>query len=106
MKEMNSLNFEDEVLRSAEPVLVDFYTADCGPCKNVSFILDEIGQERAGRLKIVKLNAGEENVLAAQYGVHQVPNLLLFKKGEVVAQRVGNAAKAILLRWLDELIGH
>jgi thioredoxin 1 len=105
MKVVNSLDFDNEVLRGGGTVLVDFYTDECGPCKNLAPVLEQIGLERAGHLKIVKVDAGMESALASRFGVNQVPSLFLFQNGEVVAQRVGNAAKAMLLRWIDEAIG-
>ena len=104
MKVVDSLNFEAEVMRADGAVLVDFYTDDCTPCKNLAPVLEQIGLERKNQLKIVKVNAGIEGVLAAQFGVNQVPCLLLFQNGEIVAQRVGNTTRDSLLRWLDEAI--
>ena len=105
MKVVSSVDFDDEVLRAGGTVLVDFYTDDCAPCKNIVPVLEQLELERAGHLKIVKVDAGKASALASRFGVNQVPSLFLFQNGEVVAQRVGNTAKALLLRWIDEAIG-
>jgi thioredoxin 1 len=101
--QMNNGQFDAEVLQSPEPVLVDFYTDGCAPCWRLARTLEEIATERAGRLKVVKVDAGQEAELAAQFRVTTVPTLLLFRNGQCVAQRVGNADKAELEAWLDEI---
>ena len=86
-------DFEEEVLKSDLPVLVDFWAEWCGPCKMVSPIVDEIAEELQGKLKVVKVNVDDAQGLAGNYQVMSIPTLLLFKKGEVVEQIVGAVAK-------------
>ncbi|MCK4882295.1 MAG: thioredoxin [Candidatus Omnitrophica bacterium] len=86
-------DFEEEVLKSDLPVLVDFWAEWCGPCKMVSPIVDEIAEELQGKLKVVKVNVDDAQDLAGNYQVMSIPTLLLFKKGEVVEQIVGAVAK-------------
>jgi thioredoxin 1 len=101
MRQINNEQFDAEVLQSPEPVLVDFYTEECTPCRQLAHTLEEISAERVGRLKVVKVNAGHETELATRFRVTTVPTLLLFRNGQCVAQRVGNAGKAQLSGWLD-----
>jgi len=81
--------FENEVLRSTQPVLVDFYATWCPPCKMLSPVLDKLADEFAGRVKVVKVNVEEEFSLAARYGISGVPTLMLFKGGVIVDTMVG-----------------
>ena len=77
-------NFEEEVLRSDIPVLVDFYADWCGPCKMMSPVIDELAQDYEGRVKIGKLNTDENRAIAVKYGVMSIPTMILLKNGEVV----------------------
>ncbi len=93
--------WQDEVLSSDKPVLVDFWAEWCGPCRMVSPIVDEIADEEDG-LKVVKLNVDENPAAARQYGVMSIPTLLVFKDGEPAKRIVGAKPKAALLSELSE----
>jgi thioredoxin 1 len=93
-------SFEQEVLQSDTPVLVDFWAEWCGPCHAVSPILDRIVDERGGELKLVKVNIDEEQGLAMRYGVQSIPTMILFKGGEPAAAAIGAQPKPALERAL------
>ena len=90
--------FENEVLQSGTPVLVDFWAEWCGPCRLISPILDELSVEYAGRLKVTKVDVDSSPGVAAKYGVRGIPTLILFKNGRVVDQFVGAASKHQMLQ--------
>ena len=92
--------FEQEVLQSDKPVIVDFWAEWCGPCHAVSPVLDKIAEERDGQLKIVKVNIDEEQQLAMRYGVQSIPNMILFENGEPKASAIGAQPKTALERSL------
>ena len=92
----NVHNFQQEVLLSDKPVLVDFWAPWCGPCRMVVPIVEEIAQERED-IKVVKINVDEEPALAAQYQIMSIPTLMVFKNGEITNQSVGGKSKAQIL---------
>ncbi len=96
---VNVHNFQQEVLLSDKPVLVDFWAAWCGPCRMVVPIVEEIAQERED-IKVVKINVDEEPALAAQYQIMSIPTLMVFKEGEITNQSVGGKSKAQILAML------
>jgi thioredoxin 1 len=102
--EVNEANFEAEVLKSNQPVLVDFWAPWCGPCKMIAPVLEEIATEQAGRAKIVKVNLDESPGLAQKYGVQAIPTLLYFVGGEVKEMSVGAVSKSAMLRKLEGLL--
>ena len=88
--------FEQEVLSSDKPVIVDFWAEWCGPCHAVSPILDKIAEERVGELKLVKVNIDEEQALAERYGIASIPTMVLFKDGEPAAAAIGAQPKTAI----------
>ena len=103
--EINEGNFEAEVLKSTEPVLVDFWATWCGPCKMLSPVLEEIAGEQAGHAKIVKVNVDENQNLAQRYGIQAIPTLLYFSNGEVRDSSLGLTSKKAILAKLAGLNG-
>jgi len=97
-------NFEEEVLKSNIPVMVDFWAAWCQPCKMVSPIVDELAEEYHGKVKIGKLNV-DENSVAGNYNVMSIPTLMIFKDGKPVKSVIGAKPKDDFKRALDEVIG-
>ncbi len=97
-------NFAKEVLQAAQPTLVDFWAEWCGPCKMLSPILDELATEYDGRIRFGKVNIDEHQALAAEYGIHSIPTLLLFKNGQVADQMVGLRSKRDLKNSFDRVI--
>ena len=96
---INKNNFQNEVLNSEKPVLLDFWAPWCGPCRMVSPIVDEIAAER-GDIKVGKVNVDEQPELAGQFGVMSIPTLVVMKRGKVVNQMVGARPKAQILAML------
>lgn len=98
---LTSQNFEAEVIKSAQPVLVDFWAEWCGPCKMLGPVLDELSSEYDGRARIGKVNIDDHQDLAVQFGIQSIPTLLVFKGGQIVGQTVGAKPKAALRQVLD-----
>jgi thioredoxin 1 len=103
---LNDQNFEDEVLKSDAPVLVDFWAPWCGPCKMMGPIIDEVAKELEGKaVKVAKLNVDEAAVTAGKYNVMSIPTFKIFKGGEVVDEFVGVQAKEEIIKRLEKFIG-
>ena len=103
-KNVTTASFQADVLQNAKPVLVDFWAEWCGPCRQVSPILDQIAAEYADKIEIVKVNVDNEQQLAMQYGVVSIPALQVFKGGELVKSMVGAKPKNILVNELSEFL--
>ena len=102
--EIGDGSFEQEVLRSDIPVLIDFWAPWCGPCKAIAPVVEELAGEYQGRLKVVKLNVDDNPQTPSRFGVRGIPNLILFKGGEVADQIVGAVPKAHLIRAIDRVL--
>ena len=99
--EINEANFETEVLKTSQPVLVDFWAEWCGPCKMIAPILDDVAKEYNGKLKVAKLNIDENQETPAKYGIRGIPTLMLFKGGNIEATKVGALSKSQLAAFID-----
>jgi thioredoxin 1 len=102
--EINEANFEAEVLKASQPVLVDFWAEWCGPCKMLAPLLDEIATGQNGRVKVAKVNVDEHPALAARFSVRSIPTLLFFAGGELRHQTVGVVSKKTILSNLEGLV--
>ena len=103
-EKVTDATFEADVLKSAEPVIVDFWAEWCGPCRTIAPALEEIAAELKGKVKIVKLNVDENPKVATQFGVRSIPTLLAFKDGQQVSSKVGAGPKSDLKRWITAAV--
>lgn len=102
--QVTDATFEQEVLKSDVPVLLDFWAPWCGPCRMVAPILDELSEELAGKAKIAKMNVDENPEVPAQFGIRSIPTLLLVKNGQVVGTQVGALPKSQLSAFVQEAL--
>ena len=100
---VSDADFENEVLKADGPVMVDFWAEWCGPCKALSPIVDEVANEVAGKMKVVKVNIDENPNAPTKYGVRGIPTLMVFKDGELVDTKVGGMSKGQLNDWLGSI---
>ncbi|SCE15567.1 thioredoxin [Streptomyces albidoflavus] len=105
LKSVTDASFEQDVLKSDKPVLVDFWAAWCGPCRQIAPALEAIAAEHGEQIEVVKLNIDENPETAAKYGVMSIPTLNVYQGGEVAKTIVGAKPKAAIVRDLDEFIG-
>ena len=98
---VSDASFESDVLKSTQPVVVDFWAEWCGPCRMIAPALEEIATALGDKVKIVKLNVDENPQIAAKYGVMSIPTLMMFKNGELASRQVGAAPRAKLEQWIN-----
>src|SRR5271156_759819 len=102
--EINEANFESEVLKSNQPVLVDFWAEWCGPCKMLAPALEEIAQKLEGRLTIAKLNIDDNPSTPTKSGAQAIPTRILFKNGKEAAKKLGALPKGKLIEWIESVL--
>lgn len=98
---VSDASFEDEIIKSSLPVLVDYWAEWCGPCKMIAPVLEEVASEYEGRLAVCKLNIDENTETPARFGIRGIPTLMLFKGGEIAATKVGALSKSQLSAFID-----
>ena len=104
IKNCNENNFENEVLKSSLPVIVDFWAEWCGPCKMLTPILEELSNEMKNEINVVKVNLDENQDLAMKYSIRSIPTLLLFKEGNLIDTKVGLLPKNEIVTWFKSMI--
>src|SRR5919112_6787277 len=100
--QVNSTNWETEVLKSEKPVFVDFWAEWCGPCRMVGPVVEQIAQSHSDKIKVVKLNVDENQEIAMKYGIQSIPSLLIFNKGKEVGRTIGAAPKDTYVKFIND----
>lgn len=101
IKHISDASFENDVVKSATPVLVDYWAEWCGPCRSIAPILDEVAKEFKGRLTVAKMNVDENQATPAKFGIRGIPTLMIFKDGAVVGTKVGAVSKSQLTSFIE-----
>jgi thioredoxin 1 len=102
IKHVTDASFENDVLHSTQPVLVDYWAEWCGPCKMIAPILDDVAVGYEGKLQIAKMNVDENRDIPSKFGIRGIPTLMIFKNGELAATKVGALSKAQLTEFIDQ----
>jgi thioredoxin 1 len=101
---VSDANFDAEVLKAQEPVVVDFWAEWCGPCRMIAPALEEIAGTMAGKVKVVKLNVDENPATATKYGIMSIPTLMIFKNGQLASRQIGAQPKQKLEQWITAAV--
>ena len=104
IKDIDDSTFDDEVLKSDQPVLVDFWAPWCGPCKAIAPIIEELAKSYSGKLKVAKFNVDESPITPGKYGIRAIPTLIFFKGGQISEQITGMAAKSKLEQSISKVL--
>ena len=104
INQVSDSTFEQEVLKSNLPVLIDFWAPWCGPCKAIAPVVEELAREYDGRLKVVQMNVDDNPATPSRYGVRGIPNLILLRNGEVKNQIIGAVPKSQLVKAIDQVV--
>lgn len=101
VKHITDGSFDADVVQAGKPVLLDFWAEWCGPCKMIAPILEEVSKDYGDKIQVAKINVDENQVIPAKFGIRGIPTLILFKNGEIAAQKVGALSKSQLTAFLD-----
>lgn len=97
-------SFDQDVMKSGQPVLLDFWAEWCGPCKTMLPVLEDVSTALGDKIQVAKINIDDNPVTPTKYGIRGIPTLMLFKDGQVVGTKVGATAKGDLLKWIESLV--